>query len=88
MDFVEYAKECSQQEYCTNCPIRENCPVRLSFYRSDEEFSEDIGLTNYLALKISAETDLKSSIAAVLFRSEMLKKRKREMELYPLYSVQ
>lgn len=91
MDLIQHAKTCQQQEFCTDCPIRGNCRIRLGFYESDEKYSKGIETTNFLAFSsnMALGADFRSTMNAMgRFTSAMDKKRKREKELYPLYSIQ
>ena len=90
MNYIQLAETCEQQEYCTDCALREGCPMRRGFYRSDEQYVKDMALTNLLALILSTSSgmDAPTSMNGMnMFTDDMDKKRKREKELYPLYSV-
>lgn len=84
---MECEKVCLQYEYCTSCPARAICPKRLTFYSN--QFVEEITSTKILANAILVEQGFSEDFIAdslSKFSQMMNKKRKRELQEYPLYS--
>lgn len=90
MDNMTQARTCYSQKYCTDCPLRTNCPTRLSFYLSDEEYSDLIRKTNDATLIYGSCCGQNIGSLVVLIsqlQSSFNEKRKHEKELHPTYSV-
>lgn len=77
------------QEFCTNCPERKDCKVRPLFY-SDEQYAEYrqqvICKTTHLVSLMEFPKDA-ISIGLNIGISMMDKRRERELELHPTYSI-
>ena len=89
MDPMQRSKTCEMHEYCTNCPARIGCGVRLGFYDSDEKYSEAVKTANLLTLQLAlaAGIDFCSCATEINNLGNLMdKKRRREKELHPFYS--
>lgn len=90
MDMVKQATRCKENEYCTNCPSRFGCETRLSFY-SEKEYLENVELTSFLAIKMGIAMGMEYNDCVKennKMVNKMNKKRNRELELHPTYSVE
>lgn len=90
MDIMQQSKSCQMHEYCTNCPARVGCIVRFGFYRSNEEYLELVKTVNILTLQIALANKMDFCSCAYEINNignSMDKKRNRELELHPQYSV-
>lgn len=89
LELEKLAMTCSNQEYCTDCSARKGCICRRSFYCSKEQYNtlkqEAIDSSSLIALSIGHSVDSVAT-SMFLFEKRMDKKRKRELELHPLYS--
>ena len=80
---------CFQHKYCTDCPIRVECDVRPLFY-SEEEYNAYKKETLALSTAIAERMGFPKALFPSGFNAGMQmmdKRRKRELELHPTYSV-
>lgn len=79
---------CTQQEFCTDCPMRIGCKIRQGFYDEDTYYTSSRD-SNIATLRYAVSIGMNFYSAIVTINDgtiAMNKKRKREMELYPTYS--
>ena len=79
---------CAENEYCTHCPARAECGVRLAFYDDD--------VYNMLSMEVFVRASAYAAslgFPAILIPTEvsrnikaMDKRRERELELHPSFS--
>lgn len=77
---------CSMHEFCTDCPDRKPCTMRLLFY-SNEKYVQACKKSLTFAIRLESigfSGILTSVIISIIL---MDKRRKKELELYPTYSV-
>lgn len=88
MDLLILASTCKQNKYCTNCPIRKDCPIRPKFY-SKTTYNENIVTANARATQLWLSMGGSLSSAAAMLNEycrEMDTKRETELKLHPTYS--
>lgn len=91
MHNIAHARTCYSQKTCTDCPLRSGCSIRASFYFSDKEYSEIIKKTNDATLVFGSccGCNIGPLVAQISqLENSLNEKRKHEMELHPIYSVE
>lgn len=86
---IIHAKTCMLNDYCTDCPYRKDCSIRKLFYSDD--FHTSLSKMSATADSILLRFGYSHSttfFAHSQFREEINKKREREMELHPTYSIE
>lgn len=80
--------ECRSHTYCTNCPQRCGCPMRIQFYRDDISFEfnlqfSELAVRRGFAAYFGVITDEDKLFQAT---QDIRKKKYRELQEYPFYS--
>ncbi len=80
---------CFLQEYCTNCPLRAECGIRPLFY-SEEAYNKYKNEVLSISTKVAAGLGYSKETIPMGLNigiQMMDKRRKKELELHPTYSI-